>query len=59
MIPRTAAEGGGKATVGKIRGGNWWSGCLSTSGFKDAAHRLLQKQQIEAATWTNPAIRPI
>ena len=25
--------------------------------FKNAAQMLLQKQQIEAATWTNPAIR--
>ena len=41
----------------KIPGANWFERLLEHERFKNAAQMLLQKQQIEAATWTNPAIR--
>jgi segregation and condensation protein A len=55
LLPRTPADGGDGEQEDPRR--ELVERLLEHERFKNAAQMLLQKQQIEAATWTNPAIR--
>jgi segregation and condensation protein A len=55
LLPRTSAEGGEGEQEDPRR--ELVERLLEHERFKNAAQMLLQKQQIEAATWSNPAIR--
>jgi segregation and condensation protein A len=55
LLPRASAEGGEGEAEDPRR--ELVERLLEHERFKNAAQMLLQKQQIEAATWTNPAIR--
>jgi segregation and condensation protein A len=55
LLPRTAAEGTEGEQEDPRR--ELVERLLEHERFKNAAQMLMQKQQIEAATWTNPAIR--
>ena len=55
LLPRTSAEGAEGEQEDPRR--ELVERLLEHERFKNAAQMLLQKQQIEAATWTNPAIR--
>jgi len=55
LLPRTTAEGVEGEHEDPRR--ELVERLLEHERFKNAAQMLLQKQQIEAATWTNPAIR--
>ena len=55
LLPRTSAESGEGEPEDPRR--ELVERLLEHERFKNAAQMLLQKQQIEAATWTNPAIR--
>jgi segregation and condensation protein A len=55
LLPRTPAEGTDAEQEDPRR--ELVERLLEHERFKNAAQMLLQKQQIEAATWTNPAIR--
>jgi segregation and condensation protein A len=55
LLPRTPAEGTEGEQEDPRR--ELVERLLEHERFKNAAQMLLQKQQIEAATWTNPAIR--
>jgi segregation and condensation protein A len=55
LLPRTSAEAGEGEQEDPRR--ELVERLLEHERFKNAAQMLLQKQQIEAATWTNPAIR--
>ena len=55
LLPRTRAEGAEGEQEDPRR--ELVERLLEHERFKNAAQMLLQKQQIEAATWTNPAIR--
>jgi len=55
LLPRTGAEGAEGEQEDPRR--ELVERLLEHERFKNAAQMLLQKQQIEAATWTNPAIR--
>ena len=55
LLPRTASDGGDGEQEDPRR--ELVERLLEHERFKNAAQMLLQKQQIEAATWTNPAIR--
>ncbi|MDT7813672.1 MAG: segregation and condensation protein, partial [Acidobacteriaceae bacterium] len=55
LLPRTSAEGTEGEQEDPRR--ELVERLLEHERFKNAAQMLLQKQQIEAATWTNPAIR--
>jgi segregation and condensation protein A len=55
LLPRTSAEVGDGEQEDPRR--ELVERLLEHERFKNAAQMLLQKQQIEAATWTNPAIR--
>src|ERR1700733_5258682 len=55
LLPRTSAEGVEGEQEDPRR--ELVERLLEHERFKNAAQMLLQKQQIEAATWTNPAIR--
>jgi segregation and condensation protein A len=55
LLPRAPAEGPDSEQEDPRR--ELVERLLEHERFKNAAQMLLQKQQIEAATWTNPAIR--
>ena len=55
LLPRTSAEGAKGEQEDPRR--ELVERLLEHERFKNAAQMLLQKQQIEAATWSNPAIR--
>jgi segregation and condensation protein A len=55
LLPRTPAEGAEGDQEDPRR--ELVERLLEHERFKNAAQMLMQKQQIEAATWTNPAIR--
>src|SRR6201990_87230 len=55
LLPRAPAEGAEGELEDPRR--ELVERLLEHERFKNAAQMLLQKQQIEAATWTNPAIR--
>ncbi len=55
LLPRAPAETGDGETEDPRR--ELVERLLEHERFKNAAQMLLQKQQIEAATWSNPAIR--
>jgi segregation and condensation protein A len=55
LLPRTSAEVGEGEQEDPRR--ELVERLLEHERFKNAAQMLLQKQQIEAATWSNPAIR--
>jgi segregation and condensation protein A len=55
LLPRTSAEAGEGEQEDPRR--ELVERLLEHERFKNAAQMLLQKQQIEAATWSNPAIR--
>jgi segregation and condensation protein A len=55
LLPRTSAEGSEGEQEDPRR--ELVERLLEHERFKNAAQMLLQKQQIEAATWSNPAIR--
>ena len=55
LLPRASAEGTDGEQEDPRR--ELVERLLEHERFKNAAQMLLQKQQIEAATWTNPAIR--
>jgi len=55
LLPRAQAEGADGEQEDPRR--ELVERLLEHERFKNAAQMLLQKQQIEAATWTNPAIR--
>jgi segregation and condensation protein A len=55
LLPRTSAEGGDGEQEDPRR--ELVERLLEHERFKNAAQMLLQKQQIEAATWSNPAMR--
>src|ERR1700742_3519537 len=55
LLPRASAEGGEGEAEDPRR--ELVERLLEHERFKNAAQMLLQKQQIEAATWSNPAIR--
>ena len=55
LLPRTSAEGADGEQEDPRR--ELVERLLEHERFKNAAQMLLQKQQIEAATWTNPAMR--
>ena len=55
LLPRTSADGAEGEQEDPRR--ELVERLLEHERFKNAAQMLLQKQQIEAATWTNPAIR--
>jgi segregation and condensation protein A len=55
LLPRVPAEGADSEQEDPRR--ELVERLLEHERFKNAAQMLLQKQQIEAATWTNPAIR--
>jgi segregation and condensation protein A len=55
LLPRAPAEGAEGEAEDPRR--ELVERLLEHERFKNAAQMLLQKQQIEAATWTNPAIR--
>ena len=55
LLPRTQSEGADGEQEDPRR--ELVERLLEHERFKNAAQMLLQKQQIEAATWTNPAIR--
>jgi segregation and condensation protein A len=55
LLPRAPAEGGDGEQDDPRR--ELVERLLEHERFKNAAQMLFQKQQIEAATWTNPAIR--
>jgi segregation and condensation protein A len=55
LLPRTSAEGDNGEQEDPRR--ELVERLLEHERFKNAAQMLLQKQQIEAATWSNPAMR--
>jgi segregation and condensation protein A len=55
LLPRTSAEGSDGEQEDPRR--ELVERLLEHERFKNAAQMLLQKQQIEAATWSNPAMR--
>ena len=55
LLPRTPAEGADGEAEDPRR--ELVERLLEHERFKNAAQMLLQKQQIEAATWSNPAMR--